>query len=573
MALSGEADAGSLLEGLGSLIDKSLLQQREMEVGKGQEPRFLLLETIREYGLEVLAASGELQATRQAHALYYLALAEQAGPHLRGGEQGRWLDRLEQELDNWRAALTWLLEGARQESRSEAGRQQAECALRLCIALFWFWDARRQLREAWTFLKQALKVSEGAAASVRVKALYAAFNLTWIVEEDNDGAEALARESLTISRELGDREGIATSLRLLSGVAWTRSQFAVARSYLEEAEALFKEVGGTWGRGKCLILLAQIASVQGEYAQARTLLEESCGLFSALGDQHELGWVLILQARILFLSGDHPFEAQTLTRQGLGLVREIGDTWIMMQALNVLGQIHLQQGEQALAKELFEACLGLATSQEQGDSLDIAEMQINLARVLAVQSEAARARVLYQESLVLLRKNGNEWFIPACLEGLAEIAAAQGEPVWAARLWGAAEALRDTLGTPLPPVYRADYDRSVTAARTQFGEQSFAAAWSEGRTMSLEQVLAAKGAVEILPLISTKPSSTFPSGLTAREMEVLRLLAQGLTSAQIAQRLVIGLVTVNSHVRSIYSKLGVTSRAAATRYALEHHLL
>jgi predicted ATPase len=147
-ALSDAADAGSLLEGLGSLIDKSLLQQRGMEVGKEQEPRFLLLETIREYGLEVLAASGELQAARQAHALYYLVLAEHAASHLKGSEQGRWLARLEQELDNLRAALAWLLEAARQGLRGEEERQQAERALRLYIALFWFWDARRHLREA-----------------------------------------------------------------------------------------------------------------------------------------------------------------------------------------------------------------------------------------------------------------------------------------------------------------------------------------------------------------------------------------------------------------------------------------
>jgi DNA-binding CsgD family transcriptional regulator len=172
-------------------------------------------------------------------------------------------------------------------------------------------------------------------------------------------------------------------------------------------------------------------------------------------------------------------------------------------------------------------------------------------------------------------------FIPACLEGLADIASAQGEPTWAARLWGTSEAQREAYGTPLAAIYRAHYEQAVTAARTQLGEKSFDALWAEGRTMSLEQALAAKGTAEIPAAIPVKPPlapqahmpSISPAGLTNREMEVLRLLAQGLTSAQIAQQLVIGLVTVNSHVRSIYSKLGVTSRAAATRYALEHKLL
>jgi DNA-binding NarL/FixJ family response regulator len=157
---------------------------------------------------------------------------------------------------------------------------------------------------------------------------------------------------------------------------------------------------------------------------------------------------------------------------------------------------------------------------------------------------------------------------------LADIVARQGERVWAARLWGAAEALRQHIGAPLPPVYRADYERSVAAARAHLGEKPFAAAWAQGRTMTPEQVFAAVDH-QILPMPTspTRPATTSPDGLTAREIEVLRQLAQGLTSAQIAEQLVIGVVTVNSHVRAIYSKLGVTSRAAATRYALEHHLL
>src|SRR5207248_2739765 len=145
--------------------------------------------------------------------------------------------------------------------------------------------------------------------------------------------------------------------------------------------------------------------------------------------------------------------------------------------------------------------------QGRADSLDIAEMQIDLARILAVQGEVARARALYQESLVLLRENGNEEFIPACLEGLADITEAQGEPLWAARLWGAAEALREVLGTPLPPVACADYERAVAAARTTSGERAFAVAWAEGRGMSPEQALAARGPVTMsMPIPASPPS-------------------------------------------------------------------
>ena len=158
--------------------------------------------------------------------------------------------------------------------------------------------------------------------------------------------------------------------------------------------------------------------------------------------------------------------------------------------------------------------------------------------------------------------------------------AAQGEPAWAARLWGAAESLREAIGTPLPPIERDTYEGSVAAARNHLGEKTFAAAWAEGRDMTPEQVLDAKGPVMIPQSLSTasspaapvKPAVTYPDGLTVREVEVLRLLAQGLTDAQIAEQLVISPRTVNNHLTSIYSKIQVSTRSAATRYAMEHPL-
>jgi DNA-binding NarL/FixJ family response regulator len=176
----------------------------------------------------------------------------------------------------------------------------------------------------------------------------------------------------------------------------------------------------------------------------------------------------------------------------------------------------------------------------------------------------------------------NKEVIPACLEGWADMVAAQGEPAWAARLWGAAEGLRETIGTPLPPVYRADYEHSVAAARTQLGEKTFAAAWAEGRAMTPEQAPDARGPVTISePVPTMHPSSpppeksppSYPDGLTAREVDVLRLVAQGLSNAEIAEQLIISLLTVKAHMRSLYNKLGISSRSAATRYAIEHQLM
>ncbi len=574
-ALDGSDTAGQVVDRVASLIDKSLLQQIEQE---SEEPRLVMLETIREYGLERLTVNGEMEAARQVHAEYYLALAEQAEPHLKGAEQSWWFTRLEQEHDNLRAALTWFLEAAAMGTGKEEGKQQAERALRLCIALFWFWYTRRA-SEGGTFLEQALALGEGVAALVRARAFHAAAELARSVGGDTNRAEAWTRESLELFRELGDRHGIADQLAMLSSVLWTRSQFALACSQLEKAEALFKEVGDTWNRGRSLAQLAKNATTQGDYARARLLIEESLALYRALGDQVRIGWVLFLQAEMIFLSGGNPAEALDLAEQSLALFREISENFMTFYALRLLGQIRLQQGEHALARELLEVCL--AHYKKQADRLDIAVTQIDLARMLALRGEVAQARTLYQESLASFRDVDNKEFIPACLEGLASVVAAQGEPTWAAQLWGAAEALRESLGAPIPPVMRAAYERSVAAARTQLGEKAFAAAWAEGRAMTLEQVLAAQRPVTLpqpLPAAPSstppaKPAATYPDSLTTREVEVLRLLAQGLTDAQIAEQLVISPRTVNNHLTSIYSKIQVSSRTAATRYAMEHQLV
>jgi DNA-binding NarL/FixJ family response regulator len=182
---------------------------------------------------------------------------------------------------------------------------------------------------------------------------------------------------------------------------------------------------------------------------------------------------------------------------------------------------------------------------------------------------------LYQQSLALTLELGDRFIMPFNLEGLAGVLMTQGELTGAVQLWGAAEELREATGVPLHPVDRAGYEQAVATARAQLGEQAFAAAWAAGRRMTPEQAgagLHQASLSEPVPEALHPPSLTAPNDLTAREMEVLRLLARGLSNAQIAEELVVSLLTVKAHLRSIYSKLGVTSRVAATRYALEHHL-
>src|SRR6266702_3925513 len=310
-----------ILEGMASLVDKSLLRQEEQAAG---ESRFWMLQTLREFGLEQLARSGELEATRQAHAEYYLRLAEEAQPSLQATEQGRWLARLEQEHENLRAAIFWLLAQARMGS--EQSTQQAERALRLCTALSWFWSIRGYIREGQNFLEQALALRESVAVPVRASALYTAADLAFLLD-NLERTEKLGSESLHLFRELGDKVGIADALFLLGTSAWARGRYTLARPQLEEAASLYQEMGENWKRGRCFTQLARISTVQGEYDQAQGLLEQSLSLYRAMGDKERLGWVLYLQARLLFLSGRDSAAARSLTAQSLTLLQEIDNPW------------------------------------------------------------------------------------------------------------------------------------------------------------------------------------------------------------------------------------------------------
>jgi DNA-binding CsgD family transcriptional regulator len=205
-----------------------------------------------------------------------------------------------------------------------------------------------------------------------------------------------------------------------------------------------------------------------------------------------------------------------------------------------------------------------------------------------IQRDYATARTFYEEGLQRSNVIGDKVLIASCLEGLAAAVVAQGgeggpvsDSCWAAQLWGAAERLREAIGAPVPPAQRAVYQQALALAHLKLSEQAFRKAWEEGRSMAPEQVLATRPPAKTSlpapasprsPAAAPKPA-TAAAGLTAREAEVLRLLTAGLTNPQIAERLVLSLPTVNSHVASIFNKLGVNSRSAATRYALEHHLV
>jgi ATP/maltotriose-dependent transcriptional regulator MalT len=319
-----------------------------------------------------------------------------------------------------------------------------------------------------------------------------------------------------------------------------------------------------------------LAIDHGEYTSGRDLFEEQLAMHRELGNKRGIAAALLQLARVIFFSQGDPAMVRTLQEEALDLFRELGDKEKIADSFNTLGWLALAQGDAAKASSLTEKALTIYHEMSQRPK--IADTLGILADIAVAQGDYLTARAFCEQGLAEAFTLGNPWPTAFCLEGLADIVAAQGELTWAARLWGAAAALREMFSLLLPPVWHASYERTVAAAREHLGERAFAAAWEEGRTMTPEQALAEREPMQKPNPALTAPSSAAasppsPAGLTAREMDVLRLLAQGLTSAQIAEQLVIGLVTVNSHVRSIYNKLGVSSRAAATRYALEHHLL
>jgi predicted ATPase/DNA-binding CsgD family transcriptional regulator len=563
----------NVFEGLTSLLDKNLLQQASTQ--RDKEPRLIMLETIREYGLECLAVNGELELMRRSHANYYLALAEEIELKPGDPQQAMWLEQLEREHDNLRAAMRWSLEQVETVQKTEDRR---ELALRFGVALRDFWVIHGRGTEGRIFLEQALAASEGTVTTVRMKALKVAASLA-IFQIDHDRGEALFRESLEQYRACGDTAGTADSLYMLGTIARQRGDFAEARSLMEESLSLAREVNDRYFIICLLSDLGGMVTQQGEYAKAYTLLEESLTISRELGDAICITRSLPAMALMLFISQGDPALVRSLLEESLAKARELDFKGMIARCLSHLGLVELQQGNIVTARSLLEKSLAL--HKKTGDRWGIAWVLSILARVEASYGDCLGALALYEESLTIARKIGSKLNIATCLEGMASVLAVGRDPAKAAHLWGAAEVLRESIGAPIWPVERASYELLVAATRVLMGETAFDTFWAEGRTMPLGQTLAEQGPATMPELIPTGQQLTFqansrtasPAKLTRREIEVLRLLTMGLTSSQIAGQLVISLATVNTHIGSIYTKLGVTSRSAATRYAVEHHIV
>jgi predicted ATPase/DNA-binding CsgD family transcriptional regulator len=553
----------NVFEAITSLLDKSLVQKLEEE---DPEPRLLMLETVREYAWERLSADEEMEAVQQAHAAYYLTLAEEAEPHLYSAEQDLWQRRLEREQGNLHVALEWLV--------AEQTAEKKEMALRMASALARLWEVQHRLQEGRNFLERALVGSEETvASSVRAKALetnvFVALN-----QGDTARAEALGEQSLALYRQLGDKQGIAVALVRLGVIARTKGNLVAARSSFEEALVLYREMAHTGNIAWVLFHLGLLEERQGTFARARARFEESLALFREVGDKkgmintlYWLAWMLLYQ--------DEAKMAAAFLEEGCKQAREIGYYVGLADCLRALCEVALNQGDPVAAHARAEESLKVLREIGARDD-QIASSLIRLGRAEARQGNIAAARACYEESLARALKGNFKEEIASGLEGLASVAATQGACILAVQRWAAAATVRDAGGVPIPPLERADYEREVSAARAHLGEKIFASVWARGQTMTPEQaVISQEPASEskMHPPVSVASPPVNPDGLTMREVEVLRLVAQGLTDAQVADLLVISPRTVQGHLRSIYNKINVSSRSAATRYALERKLV
>jgi predicted ATPase/DNA-binding CsgD family transcriptional regulator len=570
--LPGDEDPGtheapfSILDTVSSLIDKSLVQQSEAE---GGEPRLTMLETIREYGWECLQQRGETEVAQRAHALYFLTFAEEAASHLRGGQQGLWRGRLQREQENLRAALGFLIE-----------QREAELAVQLGGALWLFWYMQGFFREGRNFLERALGLPHrGVRTEARARALCGAGACAFR-EGNYTVAATLLEESVASYQERNASLGLAQALLFLAMVRAYQRAHAEAERLLEQSMRLCREGGDRWLQGWVLDSAARIAWKRGDAQAARAFLEESAAMARQINQNWALSSSRQLLAAIALAQGEYG-RASALAQEMLTITRQVGDKAHLFDALFTSGETALRLGDEEEALARYQQSLALA--QETGDQANVSRVFARLGDIARQRGDDAAALALYQDSLSLARMFDEQQAAGKALLGLAHVSLARGQFRRAAHLFAAAEKQLDAM-TEMDPIERAEYARGVAETRTHLGEQAFLKARDEGRSLPLERAETLVEQVDSSEPVSPRAShalrageaasqTTYPDQLTAREVEVLCLVAEGLSDSQVAERLVISPRTVQGHMRSIFNKINVNSRSAATRYAVEHKLV
>jgi predicted ATPase/DNA-binding CsgD family transcriptional regulator len=507
----GAIERGQVLEHLTRLVDSSLVHVQE----RAGYARFRLLEPVRVYAAEHLAASGEETSTRQAHAAAFLALGEQLSDRTRGWmATGQRLDRLELEHDNFRAALRWSVESG-----------SIELGVRIAAVLGSLWLIRGHFSEGRGWIASLMDApGSNADPPALARALGQAGNLTWY-EGDPVTARRLHERALILYGSIRDSElGIAAILDALGLDAQSHGDYADAESFFEDALARARSHELLWIEMQALYHLGLVACDRMDYTHAQDCFEQARSVAARLGD-------------------------------GFGMAR----------AFNGLGLVAHARGDYLAAQRWHQ--LGLEKRRELREPWGEALALGGLAAVLLDVGDLDRARNCLVESISLSQELGDRRGLAHCLEAFACVAVREGQPEQALRLVGAAEALRDTSELPLSPPNRLHLERYLEPARRALGEASAAALRASGYAMSVDEAVAmARTRGEVAAPtgtqhdVKTSDGASVSTPLTQRQHEVALLVGQGLTNRQIAGRLVVTERTAAAHIEHILDKLGFTSR-------------
>jgi predicted ATPase len=463
------------------LRDNSLIGVVDTEEGL----RFTMLDTVREYCRDRLLAGtasgasgrGDAAGVQRRHWEFFLALAEEAEPCLEGSEQGVWLDRLEVEHDNLRAALEFC--------------REAEAELRFVGALWRFWWVRGHWRAASDYLSAALGREAGPGSTVeRMRARARALNGAGVLahhQGDYRLAAARYEEALAIYRELGDPGGVASVLNGLGTVAQELGNYEAAQSYHTESLAIQRELGDKPAIAASISHLGNLAVTLGDHAAARARLEESLAIRQELGDKRGIALSL---GRVGFVAKEEGryAEARALYEESLALYRELGDRSSTALARHFLGVVAEHEGDLARARAIYEE--GLATFRELGDQSQVAWTLHGLGFLAYRQGDFAAARSLLSEGLRTFREMAHTIGAIRTLERLGGLAVAEGEMDRAGRLLAAAATLREGTGARAALAEQQEFNHDLTAVREALGEEAFATAWAAGRAMTGEQASA-----------------------------------------------------------------------------------
>jgi predicted ATPase len=493
----GAIAAEEVLDLLARLVDKSLVVAEE--VPDDGSTRYRLLDTLRQYGRARLAASGETTLVQRRHAAYFLALVERAEHELRGPDQLRWLDLLEREHDNLRAALAWCLERAA-PGQGEEDAQAVETGLRLAGGLHWFWLFRDHNAEGLAWLEQLLARGAAAPAAVRAKALHSAGVQAGRV---NDRARSLAllAEGVALSREVGDGGQLSVALGVLGWATWLDGQEEQAATVLEESVAVARAVGEPWPIAHalmhCLFRVANSAAIgrAEERARAWAAGEESLRLYQAMGNRMFAAVVQLRLGQVALYEGDYA-RARAAFVACLPSLRAQGGRSFFAEGLVRLADVAREQGDYGEASALYAE--GLTLYRDLGDQWlpAIAWVLSRLAAIALEQGEWTVAQTLLTESLGIARDTGQvgaperDPELAGVVEVGAALAAVQGAPGRALRLAGAAAAMRVHLNRPAAASEQATLERRLAPARQALSAEKETTALVQGQAMTPEQAIA-----------------------------------------------------------------------------------